>query len=126
MLRGIRYRAGRSLVVFLLALLATTAAVLAPVYSRAAQQSVLTDGLAAASLDAGALVVSAKGTAAESEAAFRDTDDIRLAVREAGNTPHAGRDRLERRVAAVDTDAMVASRGDRLAARLAFRDDACR
>src|SRR3712207_9265280 len=97
MLRGVRYRAGRSLVVFLLALLATTAAVLAPVYSRAAQQSVLTDGLAAASLDAGALVVSARGTAAESEAAFRDTDDIRLAVRQVLNTEPAVGDRLDRK-----------------------------
>src|SRR4051794_21405827 len=126
MLRGIRYRAGRSLAVFLLALLATTAAVLAPVYSRAAQQSVLTDGLTSASLDAGALVVSAKGTAAESEAAFRDTDDIRLAVRQVLNTQPVVGDRLERPVAAVDTDAVVTSRGDPLAARLAYRDDSCR
>ena len=62
MLRGIRYRAGRSFVVFLLAVTATTAAVLAPAYSRrAAQQSVLTDGLSAASTDATGLTVGAKG-----------------------------------------------------------------
>ena len=56
MLRGIRYRPGRSLGVFLLALVATTAAVLAPAYSRAAQQSVLTDGLRSAPADATSLV----------------------------------------------------------------------
>jgi putative ABC transport system permease protein len=44
-LRGIRYRAGRSLVVFLLATVATAAAVLAPGYARAAQHSVLLDAL---------------------------------------------------------------------------------
>ncbi len=44
-LRGIRYRSGRSLVVFLLAALATTAAVLAPAYTRVAQQSALSDQL---------------------------------------------------------------------------------
>ncbi len=44
-LRGIRYRTGRSLVVLVLAVVATTAAVLAPAYARAAEQSVLTDAL---------------------------------------------------------------------------------
>lgn len=42
-LRGIRYRSGRSLIVVLLATVAVAAAVIAPSYSRAAQQSVLTD-----------------------------------------------------------------------------------
>lgn len=45
--RGIRYRSGRSLVVFLLAVVATTAAVLAPAYTGAAEQSALTDTLRA-------------------------------------------------------------------------------
>jgi hypothetical protein len=125
MLRGIRYRAGRSTVVFLLALLATTAAVLAPVYSRAAQQSVLTDGLRSAPADARTLVVGAKGTSSESRAAFQDTADIRLAVRQVLNTRPAVGDRVERPVAAVDTEATVTSRPDPLAARFAYRDDAC-
>ncbi len=125
MLRGIRYRAGRSLVVFLLALVATTAAVLAPVYARAAQQSVLTDGLRAAPGDASTLVVAAKGTAAESQSAFRDTDDIRLAVRQALNAYPVVADRLQRPVAAVDTDATLTSRPDPLAVRLAYRDGSC-
>src|SRR2546423_14709185 len=80
MLRGIRYRAGRSLVVFLLALVATTAAVMAPGYSRAAQQSVLTDGLRTAPADATSLVVGARGTAQPAPAAVDDTHHIRLAV----------------------------------------------
>jgi putative ABC transport system permease protein len=128
MLRGIRYRAGRSLVVFLLALVATTAAVLAPVYARAAQQSVLTDGLRSASADATTLVVAAKGTAQESQSAFLDTDEVRQDVRQVLATQPAVGDRLERPIAAVDTDTTVApapGHADPLAARLAYRDGAC-
>ncbi|MEV0841418.1 hypothetical protein AB0I55_17910 [Actinocatenispora sera] len=43
--RGIRYRAGRSLVVLVLAVVATTAVVLVPGYTLAAEQSALTDQL---------------------------------------------------------------------------------
>ncbi len=128
MLRGIRYRAGRSLVVFLLALVATTAAVLAPVYARAAQQSVLTDGLRSASADATTLVVAAKGTAQESQSAFLDTDEIRQSVGQVLATQPAVGDRLERPIAAVDTDTTVTpapGHADPLAARLAYRDGAC-
>lgn len=64
MLRGIRYRSGRSLVVILLAAFATLAAVLAPAYGRAAQQSVLTDALRAAPQAAIALTISAQSSAA--------------------------------------------------------------
>jgi hypothetical protein len=125
MLRGIRYRAGRSAVVFLLALLATTAAVLAPAYSRAAQQSVLTDGLRSAPADARTLVVGAKGTSSESQAAFQDTADIRVAVRQVLNTKPAVGERVERPTSAVDTEATVTSRQDPLVTRFAYRDDAC-
>src|SRR6185503_622154 len=45
-LRGIRYRAGRSLAVLLLATIATAATVLAPGYARAASESVPQHGLA--------------------------------------------------------------------------------
>ncbi len=58
-LRGIRYRSGRSLVVFLLAVLATTAAVLAPAYARVAQQSALSDQLS--DLPAGTLGLTITG-----------------------------------------------------------------
>ena len=56
-LRGIRYRSGRSLMVLILAGIATAATVLAPAYSRAAQQSVLSDGLRSAPADATSLQV---------------------------------------------------------------------
>ncbi|HEY3504651.1 MAG TPA: FtsX-like permease family protein [Actinocatenispora sp.] len=60
--RGIRYRSGRSLVVFLLAMVATTAAVLAPAYTRTAEQSALTDTLRA--VPAGSLGVTVSGSGA--------------------------------------------------------------
>jgi putative ABC transport system permease protein len=47
-LRGVRYRAGRSLVVLLLATVAATAAAAIPGYARAAQESVVRDLVAAA------------------------------------------------------------------------------
>ena len=125
MLRGIRYRAGRSLVVFLLAAAATTAAVLAPVYARAAQQSVLTDGLRSAPGDATTLVVSAKGSAEDSDSSFQDTDDIRQTLRPALAAQPALNNRVLHPVAAVDTDTTVTGRGEPLAARLAYRDGAC-
>jgi hypothetical protein len=121
MLRGIRYRAGRSSVVFLLAMLATTAAVLAPAYSRAAQQSVLADGLAAASVGATTLTVGAKGTQESAPAAFMATDDIRLAVNQALAKQADVAQRLGRPVGAVDTD--VTFNG--MVAKLGYRDQAC-
>ncbi|MEV6932438.1 FtsX-like permease family protein [Dactylosporangium sp. NPDC051485] len=119
MLRGIRYRAGRSFVVFLLAVTATTAAVLAPAYSRAAQQSVLTDGLSAASTDATGLTVGAKGT--KDSAAFMDLAEIRLAMNAALGKDAFLDERLDRSVAAIDTEVTYAG----AAGRLAFRQDVC-
>ena len=57
-LRGIRYRSGRSMMVLLLAAVATAATVLAPAYARAAQQSVLSDRLADAPVNATGLHLS--------------------------------------------------------------------
>jgi hypothetical protein len=114
MLRGIRYRTGRSLVVFILATMATTAAVLAPAYSRAAQQSVLTDGLAAAPVDATTLTVEARG-------ADVATDDIRLAMNQVLNRQPAVTRRLDRPVGAVDTEVNLGG----TAMKLAYRDHAC-
>ncbi|MFG2036684.1 FtsX-like permease family protein [Dactylosporangium sp. NPDC048998] len=119
MLRGIRYRAGRSFVVFLLAVTATTAAVLAPAYSRAAQQSVLTDGLSTASTDATGLTVGAKGTA--DSAAFMDLAEIRLAMNAALDKDRLLDERLDRPVAAIDTEVTYGG----ASARLAFRQDVC-
>ena len=120
-----RYRAGRSLVVFLLALVATTAAVLAPGYSRAAQQSVLTDGLRTAPADATSLVVGARGTAEAVPAAFDNTDNIRLTVNQALAAQPAIADRLGHPVGAVDTDALLTAQGSPVVAKLAYRDSAC-
>jgi hypothetical protein len=119
MLRGIRYRAGRSFVVFLLAVTATTAAVLAPAYSRAAQQSVLTDGLSGASTGATGITVGAKGTAGG--AAFMDLAEIRLAMNAALDKDQLLADRLNRPVAAIDTEITFGETG----ARLAYRDYVC-
>ncbi|MER7278161.1 FtsX-like permease family protein [Dactylosporangium sp. NPDC000244] len=115
MLRGIRYRAGRSFVVLLLAVTATTAAVLAPAYSRAAQQSVLTDGLTGAT----GLTVGAKGT--QDSAAFLDLAEIRLVMNAALDQDRLLGDRLGRPVAAIDTEVTYAGAG----ARLAYRQDVC-
>ncbi|HTJ39972.1 MAG TPA: FtsX-like permease family protein [Dactylosporangium sp.] len=119
MLRGIRYRAGRSFVVFILAVTATTAAVLAPAYSRAAQQSVLTDGLSAASTDATGLTVGAKGT--KDSAAFMDLAEIRLTMNAALDKDKFLDERLDRPVAAIDTEVTYAG----ATGRLAFRQDVC-
>src|SRR5204862_3761578 len=121
MLRGIRYRAGRSLVVFLLATLATTAAALAPAYSRAAQQSVLTDALRGAAPDATGLVVGARGTAASVPAAYRGTDELRLAVNQALNRQPVVAARMDRPVAAVETEAAMVLGGESVPAKFAFR-----
>ncbi len=76
-LRGIRYRPGRSLLVLLLATIAIATAVLAPAYSRAAQQSVLTDRLAAAPADASGLQLRSDPVAGESPP-WETTSDARL------------------------------------------------
>jgi putative ABC transport system permease protein len=125
MLRGIRYRAGRSFVVFILATLATTAAVLAPAYSRAAQESVLTDGLARASGDATSVTVGATGTSDGEPAAYTATDGIRLSMNQVLARQPALAARLDRPVAAVDTDAAVGPLGQPLTAKLAYRDQVC-
>jgi putative ABC transport system permease protein len=121
MLRGIRYRSGRSFVVFVLAAMATTAAVLAPAYSRAAQQSVLFDALATASADATSLTVGAKGTGDGQPAAFTATDEIRLMMNQTLVRQPQIAARLDRPVGAVDTDVTFSN----LTAKFAYRDHAC-
>ncbi|HET6213093.1 MAG TPA: FtsX-like permease family protein [Micromonosporaceae bacterium] len=124
MLRGIRYRTGRSLVVLLLALVATTAAVIVPAYSQAAQQSVLTDGLRAAPVTGTSLGVGAEGTSAAAPAAHAATGDARGAVSAAlGRHPVLSR-LLDRGVGGVETEAALAVRGP-LVTRFAYRDNAC-
>ncbi|MEV4414934.1 FtsX-like permease family protein [Catellatospora sp. NPDC049609] len=126
MLRGIRHRSGRSLVVLSLAGFATAAAVLAPAYGRAAQQSVLTDALSAAPATAAAVTVTAEGSADTAEAAHQPVGDTQSVV--AGALARAPRLAavLDRPVGSVSTDTSLQNtRGGRFAARLAWHQGAC-
>ncbi|HEY3010883.1 MAG TPA: FtsX-like permease family protein [Micromonosporaceae bacterium] len=125
MVRGIRYRAGRSLVVLLLAAAATTAAVLAPAYTRAAQQSVLTDGLRNAPPSATALVAVAEGTADSAPAAHNATGDARALIKGSLARHPVLNGLVGTGVAGVDADTTIGSRSEPLAARLAYRDNVC-
>lgn len=124
-LRGIRHRPGRSAVVALLAAVAVAAAVLAPGFSRAAQQSVLTDGLASTPPVATGVTVGATGTAGSAPTAHELTGDARLMV----DGALTGLPALERvlgpAVAGVDTAVLVDGGTEPVAARLAYRDRLC-
>lgn len=126
LLRGIWYRRGRSVTVLLLAAVAVAAAVLAPGYSRAAQQSVLTGGLAAAPPGTTGLTLTAVGSAAVAPTAHQPLPETRLLVDAAVARLPALAAVLAPAVAAVETDTML-DRGDAepLAARLAWRDGVC-
>ncbi len=123
-LRGIRYRSGRSLLVLLLAAVATAATVLAPAYSRAAQQSVLSDGLRAAPSNATSLQVRADPAAGETPA-LESTTEAKLELDQLLKGRRLG-DLLAAPVAAADTETVVAAQpGTSVVARLAYRDNAC-
>ena len=125
LLRGVRYRAGRSAVVASLAAVAVAAAVLGPAFSRAAQQSVLTDALAAAPPAATGLHAGAAGTAAAAPAAHDGTEPARRAVDAAlAGTPVLAAV-LDQPIAGVDTDTVVTGGSEPIAARLAWRAGVC-
>jgi hypothetical protein len=122
MLRGIRFRAGRSLLVLLIATVSTAAAVVATGYLRAAQQSVLTDGLRSAPAYATDLVVGATGKDSDNTPGI---DNAHLAVNQAlaarpGLTGHLGRP-----IAAADTDTLMTGSSGAAMARLAYRESVC-
>ncbi|WP_344319020.1 hypothetical protein, partial [Actinocatenispora thailandica] len=74
--RGIRYRAGRSLVVFVLSVVATTAVVLVPGYTLAAERSALADQLRSRPAESIGLTVTGDGLDTLDDAAktmLRDT-----------------------------------------------------
>jgi ABC-type antimicrobial peptide transport system permease subunit len=123
--RGIRYRSGRSLIVLLLAAIATAATVLAPAYSRAAQQSVLADRLATAPLSATSLHVrsdSTGGAAAVLESTTEAKVELRQMLNQGGLRAY-----FEEPVGGADVDAVASTRdGESVLARMAFRDGACR
>jgi putative ABC transport system permease protein len=99
--------------VVLLAVVAIAAAVLAPAYARAAQQSVLSDGLAA-SPDPG-LSFSGESTIGEARQAVAGA---------LVGTPVLG-GVLAPPVGGVDADTVVSGGGEPVSARLAYRDGVC-
>jgi predicted lysophospholipase L1 biosynthesis ABC-type transport system permease subunit len=123
-LRGIRYRPGRSLVVVALAAISIGALVLAPAYSRAAQQSVLSDRLAAAPPNATALhLVAAPLDSSAAAAAATDTTASKVAfgaLLQARPTLHA---LLGTPIGGADVDVVL--NNDRAVGRLAYRDASC-
>jgi putative ABC transport system permease protein len=122
MWRGIRFRAGRSVLVLLLATVSTAAAVVAAGYLRAASQSVLTDGLRSAPAYATSVVVGDQG--ADSANAL-GIDEAHLAI----NHGLVGRPELAahlaRPIAAADTDTLVATRTGNAMGRLSYRENVC-
>ena len=122
MLRGIRFRAGRSLLVLLIAMVSTAAAVVAAGYLRAAQQSVLTDGLRAAPAYSTDLVVGATGKGSDNTPGI---DNAHLAINQAlAARPDLAR-HLNRPIAAADTDTLMTGAGGQSMARLAYRQSVC-
>jgi len=131
MLRGIRYRSGRSLVVLFLAAFATLAAVLAPAYGRAAAQSVLTDAVRSAPPSATSLTISAESSAAGAGSGSYDPAQhpvaeakslVDNAFRQAPNLTKV----VDRPIPAVETEAQAAlANGERHIALLAWRLGAC-
>ncbi|MEV6525283.1 hypothetical protein AB0M43_25345 [Longispora sp. NPDC051575] len=121
-LRGIRYRWGRSLAVLLLATVAVTAAVLAPAYARAAQQSVLLDGLTNAPPTATGLLVAA---ATPADAAAAPTTGTKLAIGNALLRYPTLKAAFGVPVASVEAESLFGDPSDALAARLAYRDGVC-
>lgn len=121
LLRGVRYRAGRSLVVLVLAAIAVTAAVLTPAYARAAAQSVLTDRLIAAPAYATSLTVTAVGAGSP---AFQPAQESTLVVNQALNGLPDLRRLVGTPVVTVDTPLQITR--DTLKGRYVYRSDACR
>src|SRR5262245_663570 len=123
-LRGIRYRPGRSLMVLLLATVAIATTVLAPAYSRAAQQSVLTDRLTQAPSDATGVQLRSDPVAGESPP-WETTADARLRARQLLANYRTLTAHLAPPVAGSDVDAVLSPRTEQVFGRLVYRDDVC-
>jgi putative ABC transport system permease protein len=127
MLRGIRHRSGRSVVVLLLAAFAAMSAVLAPAYGRAAQQSVLTDGLVAAPANATALTIGIEGGADTAPAAHQPVEETQSAVDAALARTPGLRSVLGRPVSSVEIDTVLRGKaGQSFAAALAWQVSLCK
>ncbi len=111
--------------VFLLAALATAAAVLAPAYSRAAQQSVLSDRLAAAPSNATGVQVRSDPAPGETPP-IESTEEAKLELHQILLRRSTLRERLDSPVGGSDVETVMTPRGtDGVLARLAYRDAAC-
>jgi hypothetical protein len=121
-LRGIRYRPGRSLIVVLLATVAVAAAVIAPAYSRAAQQSVLTDLLSDLPRAQAGLIASTKTGPDDAEATIKSTEAAVNAML-AHQPQLAGR--LARPVGSANMPVAVQAPGDPVQAQMAYREGVC-
>src|SRR5215467_6139864 len=123
-MRGIRYRSGRSLMVLLLASIATAATVLAPAYARAAQQSVLSDRLADAPVNATGLHLSSDPLAGDGP---ESTVEAKLAVQQLLNRTTTLHRLLGTPIGAADIQALTVPPAGSEAAqvRLAYRDNVC-
>ncbi|WP_169734209.1 FtsX-like permease family protein [Hamadaea tsunoensis] len=124
LLRGMRYRAGRSLVVLILAAIAVTAAVLTPAYEKAARQSVLTDSLRDAPAYSTSLTVSAVGPV-NSPAGEPLPDSTLVGDQAFGHRPLI-KSLISRPTAAVDTPASLKIGSDTWGFRYVYRQGACK
>lgn len=126
-LRGIGYRSGRSMMVLGLAALATAATVLAPAYSRAAQQSVLSDRLASAPVSATSLHVRSDPLAGEAPT-IESTSEAKLELRLMLARRSDLADHLELPIGGADLETVATAAGAAgtgVLARLAYRDFVC-
>jgi putative ABC transport system permease protein len=126
-LRAIRYRPGRSAIVFVLAAIATAATVVAPAYSRAAQQSVLSDGLREAPKNATSLQVRSDPIAREAPA-LESTSEAKVEIHRILSSRSGLAKHLDQPVGGADIETVVtppAAAADPVLARLAYRDSAC-
>ncbi|HEY1485342.1 MAG TPA: FtsX-like permease family protein [Micromonosporaceae bacterium] len=123
MLRGIGFRAGRSLLVVVIATIAVASAVATAGYVRAAQQSVLTDGLRNAPSDQTQLSIGASDAPSEGVASM---DDSRLAISQAlGSDPLLAKV-YGKPIQAEDTDAYINGSGIPGGTTwIAYRDGVC-
>jgi hypothetical protein len=122
-LRGIRYRAGRSFIVVLLATIAVAAAVIAPSYSRAAQQSILTDLVTDLPPAQAGLTARARSGPDDPPQTIASTRALLQAQIDQHSQLKA---RLAEAIGAVSLQTLAQVPGDPVAANLAYRQNACR
>lgn len=130
--RGLRYRAGRSLLVLLMATVATTAAALVPSYLRGAQESVARDALDQGTVQETALVVQLPTTRNEEKPQSGEAAQPDLAAGAARTDAVLAESELlsglvEGKAAHAETNLRLAGRpiGFIYSGHLVYRADAC-